>query len=440
MSSITANMHAAPVPGVYSFEEKRKRIFAIVAASSGNLVEWFDFYVYAFCAIYFAPAFFPKSDATAQLLNTAGVFAAGFLMRPIGGWLFGRLADRRGRKTSLVISVLMMCAGSLLIAALPTYASIGAWAPALLLLARLIQGLSVGGEYGTTATYMSEVALQGQRGFFSSFQYVTLIGGQLLAVLVVVILQQVFDEAELKAYGWRIPFVIGAVTAVIALLLRRTLQETSTESSRSSGQAGSVSALLRNHTAAFLTVLGYTAGGSLIFYTFTTYMQKYLVNSAGMSIKTASNVMTACLFLYMCMQPLFGALSDRIGRRSNMLLFGALGALATVPILTALQTVASPVAAGALITLALAIVSFYTSISGIVKAEMFPPEIRALGVGLAYAVGNAIFGGSAEYVALDLKQAGHESAFYWYVTAMMIVAFLVSLRLPRHGSYLHHDH
>lgn len=442
MSSIPANPLNPPsgTPGVYTFEEKRKRIFAIVAASSGNLVEWFDFYVYAFSAIYFAPAFFPKSDPTAQLLNTAGVFAAGFLMRPIGGWLFGRIADRRGRRTSMVISVVMMCGGSLLIACLPTYTAIGAWAPALLLAARLFQGLSVGGEYGTTATYMSEVALRGQRGFFSSFQYVTLIGGQLLAVLVIVTLQQFLDEAELKAWGWRIPFVIGAITAVIALVLRRTLQETSTAETRGNKGAGTIGELFRHHKAAFFTVLGYTAGGSLIFYTFTTYMQKYLVNSAHMSIKTASNVMTLCLFLYMCMQPLFGALSDRIGRRNNMLLFGAFGALATVPILTALGSVASPVAAFLLITLALAIVSFYTSISGIVKAEMFPTEIRALGVGLAYAVGNAIFGGSAEYVALDLKQLGHEPAFYWYVTAMMVVTFLVSLRLPRHASYLHHDH
>jgi len=436
----TLGIDDAAAPPHYSFEEKRRRVFAIVAASSGNLVEWFDFYVYAFCAIYFAPAFFPKSDPTAQLLNTAGVFAAGFLMRPIGGWLFGRVADRKGRKTSMVISVLMMCGGSLLIACLPTYAAIGAWAPALLLLARLFQGLSVGGEYGTTATYMSEVALRGQRGFFSSFQYVTLIGGQLLAVLVVVILQQLLDEAELKAWGWRIPFVIGAITAVIALLLRRTLHETSTEATRNSKEAGSLAGLFRHHKAAFFTVLGYTAGGSLIFYTFTTYMQKYLVNSAHMSIKTASNVMTGCLFLYMCMQPLFGALSDRIGRRNNMLLFGALGALCTVPILTALQSVVSPVAAFMLITLALAIVSFYTSISGIVKAEMFPPEVRALGVGLAYAVANAIFGGSAEYVALGLKSIGQESDFYWYVTGMMVLAFLVSLRLPRQASYLHHDH
>jgi MFS transporter, MHS family, dicarboxylic acid transporter PcaT len=431
---------AANAPTHYSAEETRKRIFAIVAASSGNLVEWFDFYVYAFCAIYFAPSFFPKSDQTAQLLNTAGVFAAGFLMRPIGGWFFGRLADRSGRKTAMVVSVLMMCGGSLMIACLPTYASIGALAPLLLLLARLLQGLSVGGEYGTTATYMSEVALSGRRGFFSSFQYVTLIGGQLLAVLVVLILQQFLSEAELKAWGWRIPFVIGAATAVIALLLRRTLHETTTSETRSSKAAGSLRSLFTDHLPAFLTVVGYTAGGSLVFYTFTTYMQKFLVNTSGMPIKTASQVMTLCLFVYMCLQPVFGALSDRIGRRTNMLLFGALGTLATVPILTAVGNTTNPTVAFMLITLALAIVSLYTSISGVVKAEMFPAEIRALGVGFAYAVGNALFGGTAEYVALGLKSLGNESAFYWYVTVMLVVAFFVSLRLPRQPSYLHHDH
>jgi MHS family dicarboxylic acid transporter PcaT-like MFS transporter len=426
-------------PPHYTPEETRSRVFAIMAASSGNLVEWFDFYIYAFGAIYFASAFFAKSDPTVQLLNTAGVFAAGFLMRPLGGWIFGRIADRRGRRTGLLISVAMMCGGSLMIACLPTYASVGAWAPALLLLARLIQGLSVGGEYGTTATYMSEVALRGQRGFLSSFQYVTLIGGQLLAVLVVVVLQQVLDDAQLHAWGWRIPFVVGAVAALAALFLRRTLHETSTAQTRASKDAGSFRGILRDHRAAFFTVLGYTAGGSLIFYTFTTYMQKYLVNSAGMTVKTASNVMTVCLFIFMCLQPVFGALSDRIGRRSNMLLFGGLGAIMTVPVLTTLRHVHSPVVAGALIVLALAVVSFYTSVSGIVKAELFPPEVRAMGVGLAYAIANAVFGGTAEYAALGLKSLGNESLFYWYVSAMMVVAFLVSLRLPRHPSYLHNE-
>ncbi|MDH4765482.1 MULTISPECIES: MFS family transporter [Pseudomonas] len=424
----------------YSFEERKKRIFAIVGASSGNLVEWFDFYVYAFCSIYFAAAFFPKSDPTVQLLSTAGVFAAGFLMRPLGGWIFGRVADKYGRRTSMVISILMMGAGSLAIACLPTYASIGVAAPALLLLARLLQGISVGGEYGTTATYMSEVALRGQRGFFASFQYVTLIGGQLLAVLVVVILQQVLSDADLRAWGWRIPFLVGAAAAVVSLFLRRSLEETTTAETRANKEAGTLSGLFKHHKAAFFTVLGYTAGGSLIFYTFTTYMQKYLVNTSGMDAKTASAVMTCALLVFMLMQPLFGMLSDRIGRRASMLLFGGLGTVCTWPILTALASVQSPFVAFLLICLAMAIISLYTSISGLVKAEMFPPEVRALGVGLSYAVANAIFGGSAEFVALSFKTQGHEEVFYIYVSVMLAVAFLVSLRLPRQATYLHHDH
>ncbi|WP_199029367.1 MFS family transporter [Ralstonia sp. ASV6] len=409
--------------------DTRRRIFAIVGASSGNLVEWFDFYVYAFCSLYFAPAFFPKGDPTTQLLNTAGVFAAGFLMRPIGGWLFGRIADRHGRRTAMMISVLMMCGGSLLIAVLPTYAQIGALAPFLLLVARLFQGLSVGGEYGTSATYMSEVALAGRRGFFASFQYVTLIGGQLGAVLVLVILQQFLTNAEMEAWGWRIPFVVGAMTALIALYLRKSLHETQSDASRKAKDAGTIRGAWQ-HKGAFLRVIGFTAGGSLIFYTFTTYMQKYLVNTAHMDKKTASNVMTVALFVYMVLQPAFGALSDRIGRRNSMLLFGALSVIGTVPLMNALATVSSPVAAFGLITVALAIVSFYTSISGLIKAEMFPPEVRAMGVGLSYAIANAVFGGSAEYVALWFKQAGSESTFYWYVTALCAVSLIVTYFMP----------
>ncbi|MET3134358.1 metabolite-proton symporter [Oxalobacteraceae bacterium GrIS 1.11] len=417
--------------------DSRSRIFAIVGASSGNLVEWFDFYVYSFCAIYFAPAFFPNANPTTQLLNTAGVFAVGFFMRPIGGWLFGRIADKHGRRTSMMISVLMMCGGSLMIAVLPTYATIGAAAPALLLLARLFQGLSVGGEYGTSATYMSEVALKGRRGFFASFQYVTLIGGQLLAVLVLVILQQLLSVEQLKDWGWRVPFVMGAAGALIALYLRTSLSETSTAASRRSKGAGTLAGLMQ-HKGAFLTVIGFTAGGSLMFYTFTTYMQKYLVNSAGMNPKTASTVMTCSLFVFMLMQPAFGALSDKIGRRTSMIWFGALGTLCTVPLLYALKSVSSPVAAFGLSVAALAIISLYTSISGLIKAEMFPPEVRALGVGLSYALGNAIFGGSAEYVALLLKSIGMESSFFWYVTALCALALIVALKMrsPDREGYL----
>jgi MHS family alpha-ketoglutarate permease-like MFS transporter len=408
----------------------RQRVIAIVSASSGNLVEWFDFYIYSFCALYFSSSFFPKQDPTVQLLNTAGIFAAGFLMRPIGGWLFGRVADRYGRRNSMMISVLMMCGGSLLIAVLPTYATIGAAAPFLLLLARLFQGLSVGGEYGTSATYMSEVAEPGRKGFYASFQYVTLIGGQLAAVLVLAVLQRLLSHEELVAWGWRIPFLVGAVVALIALWLRRSLHETTTESERSSKSAGSIGALLREHPRAFVTVLGFTAGGSLIFYAFTTYMQKYLVNTVGMTTKTATDIMTICLLIYAAMQPLFGALSDRIGRKTSMILFGLLAAVCTTPVFSALRGVSSPVTAGALIVAALAIVSLYTSISGLLKAEMFPVEVRALGVGLSYAIANAIFGGSAEFVALSFKQKGHEPYFYWYVSGMCLLAMIVAIAMP----------
>ncbi|TCV93071.1 MFS family transporter [Biostraticola tofi] len=415
-----------------SATDTRQRIKAIVGASSGNLVEWFDFYIYSFCSIYFAHIFFPAGNTTTQLLQTAGVFAAGFLMRPIGGWLFGRIADKHGRKTSMLISVVMMCCGSLVIACLPGYDSIGNLAPLLLLVARLFQGLSVGGEYGTSATYMSEVAVKHRRGFYASFQYVTLIGGQLLALLVVVILQQIMTEGDLRAWGWRIPFFLGAVLAIVALWLRKSLNETTDAKTRSHKDAGSLKGLWKNRRA-FVMVLGFTAGGSLCFYTFTTYMQKYLVNTAGMHAKTASLVMTAALFLFMLMQPIIGGLSDRIGRRNSMIIFGALTTFLTIPILLTLKSVTNPYVAFALVFAALLMVSFYTSISGLLKAEMFPVQVRALGVGLSYAVANAVFGGSAEYVALSLKSIDLENVFFWYVTIMGLLALIVSLSLHRKG-------
>ncbi len=404
-------------------------ILAIVGASSGNLVEWYDFYVYAFTSLYFAGAFFPARDRTSQLLNTAGIFAAGFLVRPLGGWLFGRIADTAGRRTSMMIAVLSMSAGSLMIAVLPTYATVGAAAPVLLLVARLVQGISVGGEYGTSATYMSEVAVPGHRGFYAAFQYVTLIGGQLLAVLVLVVLQQALSPAQLLAWGWRIPFALGAVAALVALFLRRTLVETSSPGTRQASSAGTMRGVWRYKRSLF-TVLGFTAGGSLVFYTYTTYMQKYLVNTAGMEPRMASRVMTAALFLFMLVQPAFGALSDRIGRRASMRCFGVFAVVTTVPLMRGLGHVTSPYAAFGLVLAALIGISFYTSISGLVKAELFPTEVRALGVGLSYAVANALVGGTAEYVALWCKAAGHEEWFYWYVTTASAVALLVSVVMP----------
>ena len=401
------------------------RIKSIFSGSVGNMVEWYDWYVYAAFSLYFAKAFFPKGDTTAQLLNTAAIFAVGFLMRPIGGWLMGLYADRKGRKAALMASVLLMCFGSLIIALSPGYETIGVGAPILLVFARLLQGLSVGGEYGTSATYLSEMATKERRGFFSSFQYVTLISGQLIALGVLIVLQQTLTEEQLYSWGWRIPFVIGALCAVVALFLRRGMEETESFNKVKVKPKESAMRTLLRHPKELMTVVGLTMGGTLAFYTYTTYMQKYLVNTVGMSISDSTTISAATLFLFMCLQPLVGGLSDKVGRRPILIAFGVLGTLFTVPILTTLHTITTWWGAFFLIMAALIIVSGYTSINAVVKAELFPTEIRALGVGLPYALTVSIFGGTAEYIALWFKSAGMETGYYWYVTACIACSLFV---------------
>lgn len=400
------------------------RLKSILGGSAGNLVEWFDWYVYSAFGLYFAPHFFPKGDPTAQLLNTAAVFAVGFVMRPIGAWIMGIYADRHGRKAGLTLSVTLMCAGAFLIAICPGYASIGWWAPALLVLARLMQGLSVGGEYGASAVYLSEMAGRHRRGFFSSFQYVTLIAGQLLALFTLLLLQGVLSEAQLEDWGWRLPFALGGLLAIAVFRIRRGLAETESFEKSRGAPKSSGWLLFTRHPREAATVVLLTAGGTLAFYAYTTYMQKFLVNTAGFGRETATGIMTAALLVYAALQPLAGALSDRIGRRPLMIGFGIAGVLATVPIFTALESVRSPLAAWALVMAALVIVTGYTSINAVVKAELFPAHVRALGVALPYALANTAFGGTAEWVALQLKTWRMEDAFYWYVTAMIAVSLV----------------
>ncbi len=405
------------------------RLRSIVGGSAGNLVEWYDWYAYSAFALIFAPHFFPKGDTTAQLLNTAGVFAVGFLMRPIGGWLMGIYADSHGRKAGLTLSVSLMCAGSLLIAISPSYDQIGMAAPALLVIARLMQGLSVGGEYGASATYLSEMAGKQHRGFFSSFQYVTLISGQLIALLVLLLLTAVMSKEALNSWGWRIPFVLGGVLAVVVFWIRRRIAETESFAKREGGRKSSFGALFREHPREAALVMLLTAGGTLAFYAYSIYLQKFLVNTSGFDVGTASAINAAALFVFMLIQPLAGSLSDRIGRKPLMVGFGVLGVLLTYPIFTALEGVTSPYAAFALMLGALVIVTGYTSINAVVKAELFPAHIRALGVALPYAIANAIFGGTAEYVALWFKKSGWEAGFYWYVTGMIGVSLITYLRM-----------
>jgi MHS family alpha-ketoglutarate permease-like MFS transporter len=422
-----------------------RRLRAIFVGSIGNLVEWYDFYAYAAFALYFANNFFPGSDPVVQQLNAAMVFAFGFVVRPIGGWFFGHLADQYGRRRALMLSVLLMCFGSLMIAVTPTYASIGVAAPALLAFARIVQGLSLGGEYGTSATYLTEVADERHRGFYSSFQYVTLIGGQLCAIVVLLVLQQVFlTGAQLRAWGWRIPFIIGALLAVTALLMRRNLHETDdflAAKTRQRPRQSSIAALLK-YPREVMVVVGLTMGGTTAFYTYTTYMQKFLKLSVGLSDGQTTAVTAGSLIFALFLQPLYGALSDRIGRKPLLIWFGVSGTIATIPLLNALQATHSAVVAFLLIAAAWLIVAGYTSINAVVKAELFPTNVRATGVGLPYAITVSIFGGTAEVIALWFKSHGHESWFNYYLTAIIAVSLVVyvTMRDTRYESAIgRHD-
>lgn len=407
--------------------DTKKRIKAITGGSVGNLVEWYDWYSYSAFALYFSPIFFPSTDRTAQLLNAAGIFAVGFLMRPIGGWLFGRIADKTGRKKAMTLSILLMSFGSLLIACTPGYAAIGVAAPVLLFIARMLQGLSVGGEYGTSATYLSEMASHNRRGFYSSFQYVTLIGGQLIALGIQLLLQKVLLTSEqLHTWGWRIPFVIGALLAVVAFYIRNNLEETASfeHGRQDKEKRGTIRELLK-HPRAVATVVGLTLGGTLAFYTYSIYMQKFLVNTAKLTIDQSTLISFFSLLFFALLQPVFGLLSDKVGRKPLLIGFGVLGTLCTVPLLTAISTETNMSGAFILIMCGLLIVSGYTSINAVVKAELFPAGVRALGVGLPYALTTAIFGGTAELIALWFKKQGHETWFYWYVAGCIFISLLV---------------
>ena len=406
----------------------RRRVKAIFIGSAGNLVEWYDFYAYAAFALYFAGSFFPGSDPVVQQLNAALLFAIGFIVRPIGGWLFGHMADHYGRRRALMTSVLLMCFGSLLIAITPTYAAIGIAAPILLGFARIVQGLSLGGEYGASATYLSEVADEKHRGFYSSFQYVTLIGGQLCAILVLLLLQQVFlTPVQLRAWGWRIPFVVGAALALTALAMRRNLHETDDfKAAQASANRGKTSLReLLKYPREVLLVIGLTMGGTTAFYTYTTYMQKFLKLSVGLTDMQTTVIAGGSLVFALILQPIYGALSDRIGRKALLIWFGVMGTLCTIPLLDALQATRSGLVAFLLICAAWLIVAGYTSVNAVVKAELFPTHIRAMGVGLPYAVAASLFGGPAESIALWFKSIGHERWFYYYLTVVIALSLLV---------------
>jgi len=410
--------------------QSARRLRNILGASAGNFVEWFDWFAYASFALYFSRAFFPAGDQTSQLLNTAFVFAGGFLVRPLGALLFGTYADRVGRRAALTLSVALMCGGSLLIAITPT--GIGVLSPTLLVLARLLQGLAVGGEYGASATYVSEMASRSRRGFWSGFLYVTLIGGQLAAMSLQVVLQRVLSEDALYAWGWRIPFAIGAALAVAVFWIRRNIEETRAFEGEQSApeQRGRPLALLAEYPKETAIVFTLTAGGAVGFYTYAIYMQKLLVNSAGLPKGVVAETMTGVLATMIFFPPLVGWLADKVGHKRTILVAFGSSALCAVPTLHALSTATDPWTVYLLCVAVLFLLSGYYALSAVLKAELYPTHIRGLGVSLPYAIALAIFGGNAESAALYLKQIGLESAYFWIVAGLFALAFIAAALMP----------
>ena len=409
------------------------RLRAIAGGSAGNLVEWYDWLAFSTFSLYFAHAFFPTGNQTAQLMNAAAVFAVGYIMRPLGAVLFGWYADSKGRRAAMSLSVLMMCGGSLMVAVTPGYATIGYAAPVLLVVARLLQGLSVGGEYGTSAAYLMEVSPPDRRGFFVSFHYTTLLGGQLLAILTLLLLQYVLLTSEqLHDWGWRIPFAVGAALAVVAMIIRRGIVESPDFEAHVAhgGPKLNPLRLLVTHPKQMLLVAGLTLGGTLAVNTFSVYMPKFLVNTAGFTKEQSTLMSLMIIVSFMVMQPIVGALSDRVGRRPILLAFGVLGTLCTAPLLDRIAASTAIVEAMAFVLCALAITSGYSAVNAVVKAELFPVEMRAAGIGIPYAIVVAVFGGSAEYIGLLFKNSGWEQGYYYYVAGCVLVSLVAYLFLP----------
>jgi MFS transporter, MHS family, alpha-ketoglutarate permease len=409
---------------------EQPRIRSIVGGLAGNTIEWYDFLAYSIFSIYFSKSFFPSDQPTVQLMNTAAIAAVGYIARPLGSWLVGLWADKVGRKSALTWSVIAMCVGSLMIALTPTYSTIGVLAPTVLIAARLLQGLSMGGEYGTSATYLSEIAPPDRRGFYLGFLQVSVVAGQLVALAIMLAMQSTLNSSQMDAWGWRVPFLIGGLLAMFALYMRRNVVETEAFREGKKQVSPSMTKQLLQHWRQVLLAIGITVGGTVAFYTYTVYMQKYLSNTVGLSKEVATMTSTAALLLYLPLQPLFGYASDRFGRRPVLICFGLLTTVFSVPLFTALSETRDPWIAFVLSVAGLVMLSGFTSVHMLAKTELFPVRIRALAVGLPYALTTAILGGSTEFVALKLKAVGHEQYFYWYVTAWAAVSLAVYIRMP----------
>ena len=412
--------------------ETRRAIWNTIRGSSGNLVEWYDVYVYTVFATYFEHQFFDEADQNSTIYIYA-IFAVTFITRPIGSWYFGRFADRRGRRAALTYSVSLMAACSLVIALVPGRASIGIAAPIILILCRLVQGFATGGEYGTSATYMSEAATRERRGFFSSFQYVTLVGGHVLAQFTLLIILTTFTSDQVHEFGWRIGFAVGGVAAIVVFWLRRTMDESLSEEHLAAIKAGedtnsgSIRELFTHYAKPLLLCFLITMGGTIAFYTYSVNAPAIVKTTYKDQAMTATWINLIGLIFLMLLQPVGGMISDRVGRKPLLLWFGIGGVIYTYVLITYLPQTHSPLLSFTLVAVGYIILTGYTSINALVKSELFPAHVRALGVGVGYALANSMFGGTAPLIYQALKARDQVPLFIGYVTVCIALSLVVYL-------------
>ncbi|MCG8916910.1 MFS transporter [Actinokineospora sp. PR83] len=403
----------------------------LFAASAGNTLEWFDWTIFATFSVYFATEVFPAGNSTAAQVNTFATYALAFFFRPLGGVLLGRFADTRGRKPAMLLTIVLMAAGSVLIAALPTFEQVGWFSPALLLLARIAQGISLGGEVSNASAYLGEIAPPERRGRYSSFFYISTGSAVLSATVLGFVLARTLDKADMTAYGWRLPFLLGGVFGLIALWLRRTIPETELfRSRRDSAQRvrNPLWRTLRDHPRAVGQLIGFSMLSTLCYYTFFSALTPFAVTTRGADPADVFLALSIGTAVFIALQYPMGAAADRFGRKPQLLLWAALIAVLIVP----LSLLVTPNLGGLIVafTAGLAIYTAMTSVAPALMSELFPTELRALGIGAWYNLTVAVFGGTAPLLISALAGAGMQNAFFYYVAGAAVVAFFVIRTLP----------
>jgi MHS family proline/betaine transporter-like MFS transporter len=403
---------------------------AACASFIGNFVEWFDYASYGYLATIIAVVFFPKSDGATGLLAAYGVFAISFIVRPLGGIVWGHVGDRIGRRTSLSLSILIMSCSTFVIALLPTYAQVGMFAPMLLLLVRVVQGFSASGEYAGAAAFLAEYAPDNKRGIYTSIVPASTAAGLLFGSLLIALMHAALSTEQLQSFGWRLPFLLAAPFGLIGRYIRVKLEDTprfkAMEQSHHAARAP-IAELLSKHRGRMLIAFGATCLNAVAFYLVLSYMPTYLSTEMGMSETASFIAATISLTAYIGLIFLMGALSDRVGRKSMLIGASILFAVLTVPLFKGLvgasfaMIVAIQVAFGALLTMNDGTLPCFLS-------EIFPTRVRYSGFAFCFNAANALFGGTAPLVATWLIGAtGNKLAPAWYLVGAAGVALVAML-------------